>query len=329
MNATQNTGQRVTSDKTHLIGSIQNMPQLGPVTSFNVTFPIQSYYDSTLLESAIIPGASSDGINTTTLQKQQIEGYAVSLAPWSSTPVAVKFRAGGKDTTSTVIVAPGATLHPIGGKFDSFDWGLPHGWLGGGNAQLFVHRSELGGVVWPSSTSEILFHRQRVKILNVSVASVAQPGPGSIPAIVTGVKPAVPGAGENWPDAFPWVRCVNNLGIPQQAENTVQVRPTKTVYKVRVLGLAGGEQVEVLFRRTDALDIDSGGVLPPAGPAEVEHVEQLVITTPAGTQVYPTIVIDNGASNRLGGDYARADFVSAAAALIGQYMDISRYGELI
>jgi hypothetical protein len=86
------------------------------------------------------------------------------------------------------------------------------------------------------------------------------------------------------------------------------------------------------WRGVDELDITSTG-LPPAGTADISGAVQLVWPTPTSSNsavaTYPVLVQTDGAFTRLMGDYCRVDLIGqSASALIGDYVDIARFGSL-
>src|SRR5260221_7507391 len=136
-----------------------------PVQQISRLFLYQSYFDSTLLQNAILEQTRNSPIVESTVQENQIPGYAIGLHPSSQTPVAIQFKLGAQPSSSQAIVLkPGQVVRPHGlprgmnsGAFSGFRWGLPFGWLGGGVATLLVFSTPDADVSWPG-TPEVIFH---------------------------------------------------------------------------------------------------------------------------------------------------------------------------
>lgn len=207
-----------------------------PAVQLIKTFPFQSYFNDTLMEKAILRAAQGDQIIQSTIKAEAIAGYAVGLHPSSQTPVAIRFTKGAQSGDSGVItLKPGMIVRPNGeqtdrdGRFSGFEWGLPHGWLGGGNATLIVFRTSDTSVDW-IDRSELIFHRQRVKIL----------APADVPAFAN-LTP-------NWPTSFPWAKAKQGTNaLPQGGNPILSVKPTRIAMSLRMADLAAAATMRMYF----------------------------------------------------------------------------------
>ena len=194
-----------------------------PVIQISNSYAFQSYFDSTLLEKAILFQPQGQQIVPSTEKVVSVAGYAVGLHPSSQSPVAVRFVKGAQSGDSGVIILkPGQIVRPNGeqgdrdGRFSGFTYGLPFGWLGGGNVSLVVFRTPDAKVDW-IDRSELIFHRQRVQILAPA-------------ALVSRV---------NWPIAFPWANALQGANsLPQGGTPNISVTPTRIAMAL-LLGTLG------------------------------------------------------------------------------------------
>jgi len=195
-----------------------------PVVQVATSFPFQSYFDDVLMQRAIKSQRQGEPIVTSTKQTVSVAGYALALHPSSKTPVAVRFSKGGQQGDSTTyVLKPGQIIRPVGfsggpdQRFSGFDYGLPFGWLGGGNATLLVLRTHDADVEFIDRT-EIIFHRFRTKIL----AQADVPDPSNVASFPY-----------NWPTAFPWAHAFR-ANVPQQGQQSLlSVSPTRVAMSLR------------------------------------------------------------------------------------------------
>jgi len=267
------------------------------ITQLSAAFPVQSYFDSVLLQTAILSQPPGDSIIGSTLQSPQTPGYGVALHPSSETPIAIRFF--GERESGVVILTPGSVL--MVGPFDRFEWGLPFGWLGGGLALLYVLHQPDVKLDFSSNAPEIIFHRTRVPI--EAFGAITNP--------------------VNWPVAFPWGNAFSG-STPQDAAPVIAIQPTKTFFRLRVNG-AAPVTLAGLWRATSDFDTDSAGVV-----TTTEYAEQS-ISFPASSivdpSVFPTAWIDDPVT-RLGGDDARFNLVDPTGVLAGSFVDVVRYGRI-
>ncbi len=280
----------------------------GPIQR-TVQFVYQSYFDSTLLQKAILAQEPNEGgIVRSTLRNDPTSGYALGLHPSSQTPIAVEFKTGGlQGGSGTIVIKPGEVVYP-GGKgraFSGFKWGLPYGWLGGGLANLLIFQTPEADVQWPGNP-EVMFHRVRIKI----VADAA-----SLPAIVN-----------NWPWMFPWEKAAQGTnGIAQVGKPILALEPTRILMRLRVNVTAAPLPMRLVLRGTDHLDADSGG-----GIGTTDEVYENV-NWPQNTYTstsYPLTELSGGIA-RIGANQGGMCFTDlGSAVLTNQYVDVVRYGRL-
>jgi len=299
---------------------------LAPVKVIAGFVPYQSYEDSTLLEHAIKVQNAPNGILIDASNNVRFEataGYSLGLAPWSQTPVSVRFNAGGQRGSSGVVtLKPGQVITPEGANvngsseaFSGFWHGGTYGWLGGGNYYLFVFRTPNATVDWTTHT-EVIFHRQRVIIRDPTAA---------LPAITT-----TAGTGYNWPQSFAWPNAINsnnqlNSGVPG-----ISVKPTKVGLRILTATSATNSNLVFLARLTDQLDIGANGVTPTAAanPALIESIS-FPNTVLAGQATFPYVEVVGGPLSTLGGPQTRIDAVETNnTGLNGTYLDILRFGKI-
>lgn len=299
-----------------------------PLTALSKVFTHQSYFDSTLLQRALLTQNPGEPIVASTREENQIPGYAVALSPSSQTPVAVQFMGGsGQISPSAIqIIRPGDVVWPMGQKgkaFSGIRWGLPFGWLGGGAATLLIFPTADASVVW-GGAPEVIFHRSRFSIRQPSDLTAA----GSYN-----------NAPKNWPMRFPWPQAQRGASsLPQQGQPQISIaEPTKVVMRLRTGTAAGGSfsaaKMRIVIQGSNDLDLDSTGALVNTFPAFVD------ITWPTFTNLgtsgnlartEPTLEFAAGPLVRLAADDGGALLVDASgsAALNGLYVDVVRYGKL-
>jgi hypothetical protein len=289
-----------------------------PAVELSRKFTFQSYFDDVLGPAAILRQSPNQQIVSSTLRKEDLSGYAVALHPSSQTPVAITFRGGQQQGSSaTFRLKPGEFLRPFGtpngvpGKFSGFEWGLPFGWLGGGNAILLVFRTIDAKAEW-TDRSEVIFHRIRIPVVS----------PANVPA-------AVP---FNWPTRFPWPHAVSGVEQLTQAGTPVlSAVPTRTLLSLRMANLASSASMRVYFIGADEL---AEG---PTGAVNLTEAEAYDVIW----GVWGSIASANFATQfqyqylpvemyRLGANDGGVIFVDGSGGLLlnNQFVDVVRYGVL-
>lgn len=284
--------------------------QMSPAIEQTFIFPLQSYLDDAGA-TALMRQQLNKGIVGASAALQKTPGYALGLHPSSETPVAVSFDAGGqRDDSSVYILKPGEVIRPHGapkgefGGFSGYAVGLPFGWLGGGLARLVVFKTPDANVVWRDDT-EVLFHRVRLPITDFATLATEP----------------------NWPVRFPWSNAASGAN-PQGSNPSISIaKQTRIELCLRVSGLAAAATMFLGFRGTDAFDTGADGVT----VSTTQQRGQVLVTWPVpevGDTSFPIVELTGGPANRLGGAECLVDLASADVALIGEYVDILRYGTL-
>jgi hypothetical protein len=292
---------------------------LSPAYVYVERYLYQSYFDSTLLEKAILTQSINDQIVASTAQEQQVAGYAVGLHPSSQAPVAITFRQGKTSGASQVfMLKPGQIVKPSGGQFNGIRYGLPFGWLGGGAVQLVVFTSPDAHCDW-GETTELIFHRARYAIYQ--------------PADI-GVTPAA--APFNWPLSFPWAKAQRgSTQINQAGQPAFSVTPTRTAMVLRGFTvLANPAEMAALFQATD----DFGQLSD--GSVDLTNIVSTSVVWPSWTNVgagnfasNPPLLMQGDAFARLSANNGGVAFVDASNAgagglLLNGFVDCVRYGRL-
>ena len=312
----------------------QPTPQVLPeskaaIQTLRKLYPFQSFHTSTLYENALLAQQQNQPIVQSTLDEYTGSGYAVGLSPMSQTPVAISFSGTGSQVGSAVyILKPGMTVRPVGDvrngvAFTSFKYGLPFGWLGGGAAFLFVHKTPDADTGKWDADNELLFHRVRLPIVDPPTAAV----------VGTWTS--------NWPTRFPWPLAVRTAGVsavPQGGQAQLALaRPGRVLVRLRApAGLGAPATMRIAFQRSTDFDAEYTGV----GnlPIAFEDFEwpSFAPVLGAGYDEFP--VHDVGAIiRRLGGDEEGAPTSGVGAtgiklidlsggALTGLEVDVLRYG---
>lgn len=295
-----------------------------PCVALSATFPLQSYFDSTAYQLAILRQFPNELIINTSLtvrQSSNIDGYAVALHPASEMPIAVNFQsskdnAGG--ASATVILKPGEIIRPSDGPFTGITWGVPFGWLGGGAVTLIVFNTAQAIVNWTTENKELLFHRIRLPIL----------APASVPTVANGRI--------DWPIRFPWTNAYStSTNQPQFGKPTLGITPTKVQIIVR---LAASTSVTAASMRFLLANFDNYTLTSTnTNSGEVAFFDAVVPTysNPAGmaqqTGAFPVLEYTSGPLLG-GGDSAVVTLMdmddSGATNLAGVEVDICRYGRL-
>lgn len=267
----------------------------------NNIFPLQSYFDDTLLDTA----RRIQPMNETIVAKEtepRARGHFVGLAPTSQTPIAFRAlssRANSMQATPTFILTPGQYM-----KFEDmsgYEWGLPAGWMGGGIASLVVANSPKAFTHWAAAKTEVLIHRVRLKIQA-----------DGAPAGLTFKKA--------WPMRFPWPS-----SLP-----TIAVEPTRVQMRLRESALAAQSDMRLVFKGCDDFDIGSDGTTP--GTTIYTHQDVSWPPAIAGISAVAFPILELSGA-RIGGDISEVALVDisglgAGGPLVNEYVDISRYGRI-
>lgn len=190
-------------------------------------------------------------------------GYGILNEATSMAPVAITFF--GEQATSPFILRPGEAIYP--GKFDSFAYGLPFGWPGGGTVMLKVALTKDVRFSVPSARPEIPYWRVILK-----VEADASP---------------LPALKRNWPSKFPWEYALGQSGAAQNGTPAIHVEPTRTLLFLPTVGVAagiapGGAYSARLFFRTDVATSDEQG--------SGDYSCDVSWTAPAGGALIPGLV---------------------------------------
>lgn len=299
-----------------------------PVFQISEVFKYQSYFDSTLLQKAILDQPLGQPIVPSTKKFAQAQGYAVGLCPSSQTPIAISFKTGGQAGSSgPIIMKPGQIVRPAGvipGKsnaFSGFDWGLPYGWLGGGMATLYVFPTPDADVRWAEG-AEVIFHRARYAVKQPSDLTAA----GSFN-----------NAPKNWPLRFPWTQAVsgsNSYG--QQGKAAIAIaEPTRTLLVLRTAGaaLANPATMRVMYQGTNDVGLDSASAVSLTEDPVFDDIifpSYSNLGTSGHLAAQDPGLLYTGLIARLAADDGGICLVDASgtAALNGLFVDICRYGRL-
>lgn len=298
------------------------------------TFDYQSYCDTTLLEKAVLQQAPNNPIIQSTFEQQQLNGRAIGNHPDSQAPVAVVFSGDGRQSGSAVhIIPPGCIVSPAGSSqndysaFQSFGWGLPFGWLGGGTVTIAVFQTSESWASW-NPRPQVLFHRFTAQIYAPTGLPVA--------ASLTGSWP------RNWPMRFPSLLTrrgtaptVNQGGAPQIAIS----EPGQVVLRLRTTVGSPSQMKAFFYHTTDFSDelsaqpnpipLDSVEFTVPARTPYALTADYTEWTTFNAPEILSRLGCDgNGRINNTASLVAGVAFVSDDPALQGQYVDVLRYGYL-
>lgn len=295
----------------------------GNAIQISKTFTWQSYFDSTLLQNAVL----SQPANTTIVSpvENQFPGYAIGLHPSSQTAISVIVKGFGTTGNSSIYtLVPGQIITPFGGnKFRSFRWGLPFGWLGGGMANLLVLQNPYEPEMF-SARPEIPYHRARFQVLQPATL-LATGGTNNAPL--------------NWPGRFPWINAAISISgqvVPQAGNPSVSPEPTRILMTLRgVASLATPTPMRAIIQASDEFGLDAGGV---AGATTLTNSPFQEIVWPAWNSIgtngnlaaqNPVLEFDTTSPLvRLAADSAGVVFVddSGAGVLANAFVDVVRYG---
>lgn len=303
-----------------LIATPVNDPTIhSPALQVSKKFAFQSYFDNTLLEKALLSQPPSTTIIDPT--ETQVRGYGVGLHPSSETPVAIEFRAGNSGGSSTFVLKPGQVLFPSGRRreFSGLKYGLPYGWLGGGNATIVIFSTPDAEVSW-GGEPEVIFHRARYAIKQ--------------PADLTDVG-SFNNAPKNWPLRFPWTQALQgSSSLPQKGKPLLAItQPTKAIIALRgKTSLAAAANCRVIIQGTNDFNRDSSDavVLTATQYATVVFPSFTRIGTSGNMATHDPMVFVKDDWIRLGADDGGVLFVdnTGAATLNGCFADVVRYGRL-
>lgn len=305
------------------IGSAKQHPILpdtsSPGVALTALFAYQSYFDSTLLEKAILLQAQNEPIVDSTLKRSNVGGYSFGLHPASQTPVAVQPIIGGQGgSPQAVILVPGQIYRPHGrpgneaGHFSGLNWGLPFGWLGGGMATLYVFPSADADVHW-NGRPEIIIQRQRMAIIQ--------------PAAMPGAAP------KNWPFRFPWTQAVRGAdSVSQKGAGLISLgEPTRTLISLRSDSLTNPASARFVFHEDNDFDLDAAGAVIPDQARFIDYTFGSYAVSGAAnlTSQYPVDDLSTGPINRLAADDGGMMIMDASGgSLAGLFVDVVRYGRL-
>lgn len=291
-----------------------------PCIQLATTFAYQSYLSSSLYQLAINLQRPNEPIVAGTLLSEDIVGYGIGLHPSSETPVAIQFKGAttsGTGASATIVLKPGEIVRPADGAFSGFSWGMPYGWLGGGEANLIIFVTPEAWVDWSNDLREVIFHRVRLPIL----------APASVPTVANSRL--------NWPIRFPWTNAFGgSTNVPQQGKPVVTVNPSKILLIVRKSSTTTNPPtIRFLINAVDDFAIGSDGTTLDTTFNTYQDVVVPTQAAPAGltNQLtnYPVIEINSGPLMR-GGDFCRVTLVDMDDGddIAGVEVDIHRYGRL-
>lgn len=291
-----------------------------PPNMLSKVFPIQSFFvvatDGT--QSVLASPQNAEIINVV---PRSDSGYSIGLAPWAQTPIALRFKIGAQNGSSSVIILkPGQIVRPQGRRgepanFNGFEYGLPFGWMGGGLAPLYIFPSAEAELKWESARNEVLFHCQRLTIRESSATPPAQPF-------------------YNWPTRFPWTNCyrdVNGSAVNQNGDPSLAiVETTKILVRLNDnTSQASPVPVRAVLFGTNELDHNQDGLtINTSGQAFYDFafpgnavIAGMALNTPAVS--LPVDIFG------LGGEFAGITIdAPTGSTLIGQTVDIVRFGRL-
>lgn len=277
------------------------------ITQVLAPFQFQSYFDSTLLHNALQLQSPGDSIVASTKQFSQSKGYGVAVHPQAATPVAFRFRGGSADG-AVLIVCPGQVFYP--GSFDTFEYGLPFGWLGGGSSLFYIlHHPEAKVDFSGAGRAPVVFHRARF------IVDAAYPGTARL----------------NWPRTFPWPSAAMGTAgaAPQGGTALIDVEPEIAILRCRN-SLAVPLTIQMVFSGMDDLDL-TGAIPPVLTLTDYGGIDVSFPSVPAGSGLFPMITLPPEIT-RLGSSAGGVRFIDTSGTLAGaagaNYIDIVRYARL-
>jgi hypothetical protein len=299
------------------------------LSQISFDFLYQSYFDSTLLEKAVLDPGSNALIVPSTRQEAENVGFGVALRPESETPIAIEFKSKTNAAKASAILKPGQVLfpngHQPGDEFRGFSWGLPYGWLGGGLASLVILGSPRARVQWPTPDRDLVIQRQRMAIQTAATA-------------LSGVT--VP---QNWPTRFPsaGTKRLGSGGLTLNASGRplLQVTPTRVLMRLRSTAALAASTVRFLLKNTHLFDIDSAGASVAAATGFAFRDVDFPAWAMAGADAFatmpqfPAVELRDGPLVTLGCELSSSAGVLAVdpgggATVGGLFLDIVRFGRL-
>lgn len=275
------------------------------ISQIPVSYPFQSYFDSTLHERAILSQPKNSLLVPSTKKTEQGAGYAVGVSATSDVPVAFRFY-GGKADSGVVICRPGQFIRP--GQFSAFDYGLPFGWLGGGDAMIIVARTPDADLYLGSPATEIIFHRTRLLI---------QASASPLPALI-----------QNWPRSFPWGHALSGVGpADQRGAPTIRVQPTRTLLRLRS-AIAVPTTVGLVFRGSREFDENSAGTALVTDTDSTFTEVSFNASTDPLLRPYPTTTIQDPMNFLDCQDGGISALSLGVAGLVGVEIDVVRFGRI-
>lgn len=302
----------VTTQTTHAAPTVIDHP--ANVSTIRTVFPLQSFFDDTALQNALLVQDPNNPIVASTQNSRQIKGRLIGLHPASETPITMRIYARGDASGADVVnLSPGEILRVKTHGFYNIDWGIPFGWLGGGLAQLVIADNEDAYMAWPEQQSEVLVQRQRIQI-------VADADPSTTPLVNAA----------NWPVRFPWTNAFkfNASGVSSQRGSPLFApEPSRVRLRLRVNNLAAPAQMRIIAQGFDDWDLGADGLT--IAFTDFTAEDRVQWPTASGTSApYPMIEILDGLLLD-GGDQAVVTFTDLGnAELTDEFVDVLRYGKL-
>lgn len=298
-----------------------------PGVSVTQVFPYQSFFDSGLLQKAILTQSPNQPIvnnPTTPMIKVGLDGYAVGLHPSSQTPIAFQPLGGGGQNASAqaIVLRPGQIYRPHGkpgggpGHFAGFEWGLPFGWLGGGVATLYVFASPDADVAWPGD-AEVIYQRQRMEIYGAGNAP-----PAAVPF--------------NWPQRFPWAHAVGPNNQTQAGLPTISItQPTRIEMSLVLTSLAAPDTMRMFLWGSNDFAVNGiTGVIDTTLTRFIDYTWGSYAAEAPGSNIttaYPVAEL-SGEMVRLAADDGGMLLWSLSTNtdqnLSGAFVDVTRYGRI-
>ena len=298
-------------------------------------FPLQTYLDVSFespasgpVGQAVADQPTNTGFVQDTVKEKQTSGYAVGLAPWSESPIAIQFLASGKGGNSnSLVLRPGEVMTPHGApedlgsdhkiNFAGIPYGLPFGWLGGGQVTLYVFKTPGSVPDWPSDRREILFHRFRTEII----------APSDVPPTPARV---------NWPTRFPWNQIFRGVtGAPfvdQRNTPIVCIEPTRTLLRLNNAagGIAAPDPFRVVWWSADDLAIGADGttVTAPAVATSAYWQNSWPQDPAFAVGQKPLLAVPPDFLKLAANTWGVTIEAPAGSELIGLSVDVLRYGRL-
>jgi hypothetical protein len=272
------------------------------ITQVSTSYQFQSYFDSALLHTAIQLQSPGDAIVASTKQFSQSKGYGIAVHPQADCPMAFRFRGGSADG-ATLIVCPGQVFYP--GSFDTFEYGLPFGWLGGGSALFYIlHHPEARVDFSGAGRAPIVCHRARFII------------EGAFPGTVS----------RNWPRTFPWPAAAMGAGpAPQDGAPLIDFEPEIAIMRLRS-SIANPATLTFQWHGVDDLDL-TGANPPVLTLTDYTDTDISFPAVPAGSGGFPFVTMPPEI-HRLGCSTGGLNIIDPTTALNGVYIDIVRYCRL-